>query len=250
MSDTCNSTDICEQVRELYTKLALPPKKGFAWGKGKENARTLGYDERWLELLGEAVWESAAAAGNPFAIGPINVGETVLDLGCGAGADVCVAALLVGPNGRVFGVDFTLAMVEKARANAKLADLHNVTIHEADIADLPLPEACVDVVISNGAVNLSPNKLCVLQEAFRVLKPGGRLCIADLVREAASSHRDTETSGGSWANCVAGTLSPDCFLQLLEQASFVDPKLVSTTGYRTSPETIGAIFQARKPDAA
>jgi hypothetical protein len=93
MSDTCNRTDICEQVQELYTKLALHPEGGFAWGKGKENARVLGYAEKWLELLPDAVWESAAAVGNPFAIGWINVGETVLDLGCGAGADVCIAAL-------------------------------------------------------------------------------------------------------------------------------------------------------------
>lgn len=158
MSDGCNDTAICEQVQQLYTELALHPEKGFAWGKGKENARALGYDETWLELLPEAVWESTAAVGNPFAIGSIDAGETVLDLGCGAGADVCVAALLVGPRGRVIGVDFTPAMVEKARANSKLAGLSNVTMHEADIANLPLPDAYVDVVISHGAINLSPHK--------------------------------------------------------------------------------------------
>ena len=250
MRDACNNTELCEQVQELYTRLALHPEEDFVWGKGKENARALGYDEKWLELLPEAVWESAAAVGNPFAIGWINVGETVVDLGCGAGADVCVAALLIGPHGRVIGVDFTPAMVEKARTNSKLAGLSNITIHEADIANLLLPEACADVVISNGAINLSPHKLCVLREAFRVLKPGGRLYIADMVRDETSSHCATESSGSSWANCVAGTLSPDCFLRLLEQAGFAHPKLVSTTGYRTSPETIGALFQAHKPNPA
>jgi arsenite methyltransferase len=249
MSDTCNSSVICEQVREVYTTLALHPEKEFGWNKGKENARALGYDERWLELLPEAVWESAAAVGNPFAIGSIDVGETVLDLGCGAGADVCIAALLVGPNGRVIGVDITPAMVEKARSNSKLAGLDNVAIREADIGDLPLPDACADVVISNGAINLSPRKPCVLQEAFRVLRPGGRLYIADMVREGATSQDSTKSSGSAWANCVAGTFSPDCFLQLLEQVGFPHPKLVSTTGYRTSPETIGALFQADKADA-
>src|SRR5205823_6495168 len=102
--------------------------------KGMENARLLGYDRGWLERLPAAVWESAAAVGNPFGLGPIHPGETVVDLGCGAGADVCVAALLVGRRGRVIGLDVTPAMVEKARANAKLAGLPNVEICEADMA--------------------------------------------------------------------------------------------------------------------
>ena len=247
MSDTCDDSSLCGQIQELYTKLALHPEEGFAWGKGKENARALGYDERWLQILPEAVWESAAAVGNPFAIGRIGAGETVVDLGCGAGADVCVAALLVGSSGRVIGIDFTLAMVEKARANSKLAGLHNVEIHEADFANLLLPDAFADVVISNGAINLSAHKLCVLKEAFRVLKPGGCLCIADMVREDASRESGAESSESTWANCVAGTLSPVGFLDLLKQAGFVESKLVGTTGYRTSPETIGALFRARKP---
>src|SRR5512135_904670 len=119
----------------------MHPEKEFGWGKGEHNARALGYDVTWLEQLPTAVWESAAAVGNPFAIGPIHPGETVIDLGCSAGADVCVAALLVGPRGRVIGVDITPAMVEKARANAAQAGLHNVTIQEGDIAELPLPDA-------------------------------------------------------------------------------------------------------------
>lgn len=247
MSATCNSTVICEQVREVYTTLALHPEKEFGWNKGKENARALGYDERWLKHLPGSVWESAAAVGNPFAVGSIEVGETVLDLGCGAGADACVAALLVGPNGRVIGIDLTPAMVEKAGASAQLARLPNIAIHEADMADLPLPDACADVVISNGAINLSPRKPCVLEEAFRVLKPGGRLYIADMVCDDASSHYGKESSATSWANCVAGTLSPDCFLQMLFEAGFENAAFVATTGYRTSPETIGATFRARKP---
>src|SRR5262249_2544924 len=109
MSDTGNSSNIREQVREVYTSLALHPEKEFGWNKGKENARVLGYDERWLELLPAVVWESAAAVGNPFVIGSIEPGETVLDLGCGSGADACIAALLAGPNGLVIGIDFTPA---------------------------------------------------------------------------------------------------------------------------------------------
>jgi arsenite methyltransferase len=250
MSDTCSGTGSCEQVRELYTSLALHPEKEFGWNKGKENARALGYDERWLELLPAAVWESAAAVGNPFIIGSIQPGETVLDLGCGSGADACVAALIAGPNGLVIGIDFTPAMVEKARVNSKLARLPNVVIHEADMAELPLPDACADVAISNGAINLSPHKSCVLKEAFRVLRPGGRLYIADVVRDDESLQRGTVSSRNSWANCVAGAVSPGCFLDILLEAGFEKAVFLGTTGYRTSPETIGATFRARKPTAS
>lgn len=255
MSETCNSSSgqsVCEQVRSLYTELAQCPAKDFGWGKGKENARALGYDSAWLEILPAAVWESSAAVGNPFSLGPVRNGETVVDLGCGAGADACVAALLVGPQGRVIGVDLTPAMVEKARANAALAGLRNVEIFEADIAELPIPDASADVTISNGSINLSPRKACVLKEASRVLKPGGRLYIADMVRDTATapSQCGNESPKGSWADCVAGTLAPECFLQLLEEAGFPDAVMVGTTGYRTSPETIGALFRARKPPTA
>ena len=162
---------------------------------------------------------------------------------------MCVAALLVGSSGRIIGVDLTPAMVEKARANAALSGLSNVEIIEADIAELPLPDTCADVVLSNGAINLSSHKACVLKEACRVLKPGGRLYIADMVRETSSddSQCDSSSSEGSWANCVAGTLALERFLHVLEEAGFADVEMIGTTGYRTSPETIGALFRARKP---
>ena len=108
--------------------------------------------------LSKQVLQILAAVGNPFTIGVIHSGETVVDLGCGAGADVCVAALLVGSSGGIIGVDLTPAMVEKARANAALSGLSNVEIIEADIAELPLPDTCADVALSNGAINLSPHK--------------------------------------------------------------------------------------------
>jgi arsenite methyltransferase len=252
MSETCgsNAGDVSpeQQVRALYTELALHPEKEFGWGRGKDNARGLGYDEIWLERLPAAVWESSAAVGNPFSIGPIRPGEIVIDLGCGAGADVCIAALLVGAHGQVIGVDLTSAMVVKARDNARLAGLHNVTIHEADMARLPMPDAFADVVISNGSINLSPRKACVLKEAGRVLKIGGRLHIADVVRNNTSEHAQCGSANipGSWANCVAGTLGPESVVEMLQQAGFADVQLVGMTGYRTSPETVGALFRARK----
>jgi len=238
-----------QTIRVLYTDLALRPNREFGWGKGWKNACALGYDAALLERLPAPVWESSAAVGNPFALGPIHEGETVVDLGCGAGADSCVAALLVGPKGRAIGVDVTPAMVEKARTNAALAGLRNVEIFEADIAELPIADDCAEVIISNGAINLSAHKLCVLKESFRVLRPGGRLYIADMVRDATGvgPERTEKGSGNSWANCVAGTLAPECFLEQLAQAGFADVVMVGTTGYRTSAETIGALFRARKP---
>lgn len=252
MSQQCGNPyeqSIDEQIRALYTELAERPEQYYGWSKGKDNARALGYDPGWLEQLPERVWESAAAVGNPFALGPICLGETVVDLGCGAGADACVAALLVGPTGRVLGVDLTPAMVEKARVNAQLAGFGNITIHEADIAELPLADACAEVVFSNGAINLSPRKACVVKEISRVLKPGGRLYIADMVRDP-SMQPDDSAGTDSWASCVAGTLVPSAFVQLLCAAGFESVELVSTNGYRTAPETMGATFRARKTIAA
>lgn len=241
----CGSRDPLEQIRSLYTDLALRPDKDFGWGKGRDNARQLGYADDWLARLPDVVWESAAAVGNPFALGPIHPGETVVDLGCGAGADACVAALLVGEAGKVYGIDATLAMVAKAKSNAKASGLTQVEIREADMIHLGLPDAIADVVISNGAINLTQDKPKVFAEVFRILRRNGRFQFADMVREhgAASACCD-ETS---WADCVSGTMGVEEIKILLHEAGFEDVALVEFTGYRTSPATVGATFRARKP---
>lgn len=245
-NDSCKNAKHREQVQNLYTALALHPEQDFGWGKGKENARSLGYHKQWLDRLPDDVWESAAAVGNPFSLGPIQRGETVLDLGCGAGADVCVAAILVGGQGQVVGIDITSAMVEKAIANVMEAGFANVHIHQADISELPLDDVFVDVVISNGSLNLSPAKSCVLKEAFRVLNPSGRLQIADMIRSGENQSCDANTDD-SWADCVAGTLAPECLVKMIEEAGFVNVRMGDTTEYRTSQCTVGALFYAEKP---
>ena len=150
-----------EQVRSLYTELANHPERDFGWGKGRDNARLLGYAVEWLDCLPQSVWESAAAVGNPFSLGPVNAGEKVVDIGCGAGADACVAALLVGVGGRVVGVDCTPAMRAKAAANATVAGLPQLEFHEADMRKLPLQDCCADVAISNGAsTSLKTSRWC------------------------------------------------------------------------------------------
>jgi arsenite methyltransferase len=230
---------LLEGIQLLYTDLALHPEKDFGWGKGKESARQLGYDARWLDNLPDSVWQSAAPVGNPFDLGPVVPGQTVVDLGCGAGIDLCIAALLIGDSGRAIGIDITPAMVEKAKENARLLGLWNV----GDIADIHLGDACADVVISNGAINLSAQKPCVFKEVFRLLKLGGRFQFADMVRDGAGTTSDC----GSWADCVSGTVDFQQYLEMLSAFGFLDPEFVSQVGYRTAPTTIGATFRARKP---
>jgi arsenite methyltransferase len=244
----CSVENPLEQVRLLYTELAQSPEKDFGWGKGKENASTLGYADEWLSHLPDIVWESAAAVGNPFNLGPIRAGETVVDIGCGAGADACIAAILVGKKGKVFGIDCTPAMITKASENADASGLTQVVFQEAEMTELPLPDCTADVVISNGAINLAEDKDTVLAEAYRVLRPGGRLQVADMVRDTLVDESACCSREESWADCVSGTLEPNAFLSMLTKAGFVDVKLVGFTGYRTAANTTGALFKAIKAD--
>ena len=245
MSKESVASVYCEAdaVLKLYTELAQRPDKDFGWGKGKENARVLGYEARWLDTLPDVLWESSSAVGNPFSAGPLQPGDLVLDLGCGAGADACIAALTVGEKGRVIGVDVTPAMIEKAKHVAAVAGLSNVTFHVCDMVHVPVRDASIDVVISNGSINLTAHKPCVFQEAYRVLKPGGRLQFADMVRTLPVAPDDC----ASWANCVAGTVEPESYLEMLRKAGFEQAELVAFTGYKTAAMTTGAIFRADKP---
>jgi SAM-dependent methyltransferase len=185
-------------IRDEYALVASDPSQGFHFHTGRPLAAMLGYEERWLSGIPGAALDSFAGTGNPFRAGELASGEQVVDVGCGAGLDTLIAASMVGTEGRVIGVDMTPAMLERARAAASIGGTENVELRQGYLEDLPVPDAWADVVISNGVLNLAPDKQAALAELARVLRPGGRLQIGDLlvdrpVPEAAKAKIDLWT---------------------------------------------------------
>ncbi len=170
-------------IRDEYSLVASDPEHGFHFHTGRRLARMLGYADEWLEGVPEASIASFAGTGNPFGAGPLRPGENVVDIGCGAGIDSLIAAAMVAPGGEVVGVDMTPAMLEKARSAAERGGFSNARFHHGTAESLPVEDEWADVVISNGVLNLFPDKLAGLREMARVLGPGGRLQIGDILVE-------------------------------------------------------------------
>ena len=242
-------------IRAEYAAVAEHPDQGFHFHTGARLAAILGYPEEWIATLPPSAVESMAGTGNPFALGELQPGERVVDCGSGAGADSLIAARLVASSGRVIGVDMTPEMLAKASANAELAELGNVEFREGVIEALPVPDGWADVVISNGVLNLVPDKTMALAEIFRVLRPGGRIQLADIVL-------DRPVPGGSksdvslWTGCIAGGLLEDELVTLVEGAGFRDVEVRRGVDvFDGAPQhsnaadfgTMGAGITARKP---
>jgi arsenite methyltransferase len=211
-------------IRAEYAAVAENPDQGFHFHTGARLAAILGYPEESIAALPPSAVESMAGTGNPFALGELQSGERVVDCGSGAGADSLIAARIVGPTGRVIGVDMTPEMLAKARRNAEVAGLRNVEFREGVLEALPAPDGWADVVISNGVLNLVPDKTVALAEFFRVLRPGGRIQLADIVLDRPVPG-DSKSDVSLWIGCIAGGILAHELASLVEGAGFRDVEI-------------------------
>jgi arsenite methyltransferase len=246
------STDLREQVRERYAEAALGVENGAGCGCGDggccgdEASSTFGlglYDADERAGVPDDALTASLGCGNPLAVADLNPGETVLDLGSGGGIDVLLSARRVGPAGTVYGLDMTDEMLALAQRNAEKARATNVHFLKGLIEDVPLPAESVDVVISNCVVNLSTDKPAVLAEIARVLRPGGRVGISDVVAEDRLT-AEARAERGSYVGCVAGALSESEYRSGLEAAGLVDVEVQFT--HRVADGMHSAIVRARK----
>ncbi|MCF7870245.1 MAG: arsenite methyltransferase [Candidatus Omnitrophica bacterium] len=228
--------DIKKIVKEGYARIA---KQGASCcssnsccsssSKARDVSKAVGYGDDEMDVVPDGA-NLGLGCGNPVAIASLKEGNVVLDLGSGAGFDAFLAANKVGKTGRVIGVDMTDEMLDKARTNAKKGGYDNVEFRLGEIEKLPIEDSVIDVIISNCVINLSPDKEDVFKEAFRVLKPGGRLMVSDLVLEKELS-KEIKESVEAYLGCLAGAVKKDKYLHLIDAAGFKDIKVISEPDY-------------------
>ena len=221
---------ILDAVQAMYTAVATTPDRGFHFPTGRAACEFVGYPAEQLDALPATAVESFAGVGYPFAARAIDSGHVVLDVGSGSGTDVLIASQLVGPTGRVYALDMTEAMRAKLRANLDRAGVKNVKILDANAESIPLPSESVDVVTSNGVLNLVPDKPKAVGEIFRVLQRGGRVQIADIVLTSDPSDA-CRSQPALWAECIVGATTEPAFLELFRTAGFADVELLSHLDY-------------------
>jgi SAM-dependent methyltransferase len=239
---------IYEAVQLMYTEVATLPEKTFHFPTGRPACVFVGYPEEQLDAVPARAVESFAGVGYPFAVRAVREGNHVLDIGSGSGTDALIAARLVGPRGKVYGLDMTAAMREKLRKNADDMGVANVTLLAGNAEEIPLPDGSVDVVTSNGVLNLVPDKERAFAEIFRVLRPGGRVQIADIVVGEPISEQCRQDPQ-LWAECVVGALLEEDYLDTFRRLGFEGVAALSHLDYfskSASPETrrVAASFKA------
>ncbi len=249
---------ILDAVRRMYTDVATEPERGFHFPTGRPACEFVGYPAELLNLLPPSALESFAGVGYPFATGVIRQADVVLDIGSGSGTDALIASRLVGATGRVIGLDMTDAMREKLRSNALRMGATNVEVLDGNAEAIPLPNACVDVVTTNGVLNLVPDKPRAIREIARVLRPGGRLQLADIVVESLPSEA-CRSKPELWAECVVGATTVATYAIEFAAANLQDVEVLGRLDYfagSSSAETrkvagsFGAhsvVLRARKP---
>jgi arsenite methyltransferase len=221
---------IFDAVRRMYTDVALMPGREFHFPTGRRACEFVGYPAEQLDRLPPAALESFAGVGYPFAAAVIRIGDTVLDIGSGSGTDAFIAAGFVGPSGRVIGLDLTEAMRDKLRGNAAAAGAANLEVLAGNAESIPLPDASVDVVSSNGVLNLVPDKPAAIREIARVLRPGGRLQLADIVVESLPSEA-CRTRPELWAECIVGATTVESYIAGFEAAGLCDVQVMDRRDY-------------------
>lgn len=235
-----------DEVRRRYAELATSGSCCGPVTRSDQEAEVFGgalYDAAEAGGATPAAVEASLGCGIPTAVADLHPGEVVLDLGSGAGADVLISARRVAPGGRAIGLDMTPEMLDAARRNAAQAGVDNVEFVEGYLEDIPLPDASVDVVISNCVINLAADKRVVLAEAARVLRPGGRFAVSDVV---ADDDMDDETRADmqAWTGCVAGALTTADFANVLRDSGFTDIEITPT--HRVHAHASAAIVRARR----
>ena len=234
MATTANTLDTQElesRVKEMYREVAEHPEKEFHFETGRALAERLGYPAAELDDVPPEAIESFAGVGYYFDLAELRPGETVVDLGSGSGMDSFLAARQVGPGGSVIGIDMTEAQLAKANALAAGEGFENVDFRHAYIEALPVADASVDVVISNGVINLSADKAQVFAETARVLRPGGRLAIADIVTSIQLPEGVT-CDASLWAACIGGAMQRDDYRQAIERAGLAVETVRENEQYR------------------
>lgn len=229
---------IFDAVKLMYTSVANQPEKTFHFPTGRSACEFVGYPKDQLDKIIPTALESFAGVGYPFAANVIKSGDTVLDIGAGAGTDILLAALLAGPDGKAYGLDMTKAMHEKLQVNKEKMQLANVVPLSGNAEEIPLENETVDVVTSNGVLNLVPDKEKSFAEIFRVMKPGGHIQISDIIiNKNRSALDESKANPKLWAECIVGAMEQEPYIKSFEDAGFADVRTIDQLDYFSGSES-------------